>query len=195
MPSKKNPLIKVKVSETGLSRPDTKSGKLQRACLELLREHERNGELPTNGRFLFYELEQRGVIPKHYDHIEHEPSHDITLALIHLRKRGVIPWDWLADESRNPHDWSYYASARAGVEAAAEHVRIDCWGGEDPPLIICESKATAGVLRRLAANYLCPIAGHRRTVRRFPRHQDRALTGGQRSPGSLYRRSRARWSR
>lgn len=38
-----------------LSAPDTKAGRLQRACLELLREHERDGALPTNGRFLFYE--------------------------------------------------------------------------------------------------------------------------------------------
>ena len=49
-----------------LSAPGTKAGKLQRACLELLRQHERDGALPTNGRFLFYELEQMGVIPKKY---------------------------------------------------------------------------------------------------------------------------------
>jgi hypothetical protein len=50
-----------------LSAPDSKSGRLQRECLKLLREHERNGDIPTNGRFPFYELEQRGVIPKKYD--------------------------------------------------------------------------------------------------------------------------------
>jgi hypothetical protein len=33
-----------------LSKPDTDRGKLQRACLELLREHEREGTVPTNGR-------------------------------------------------------------------------------------------------------------------------------------------------
>ena len=53
----------------GLSSPNTKAGRLQRACLELLHEHERNGDIPTNGRFLFYELEQRGVIPKKYDNL------------------------------------------------------------------------------------------------------------------------------
>ena len=50
-----------------LSAPDSKSGRLQRECLKLLREHERNGDIPTNGRFPFYELEQRGVIPKKDD--------------------------------------------------------------------------------------------------------------------------------
>ena len=41
-----------------LSGPTTKAGHLQRACLALLRQHETDGAIPTNGRFLFYELEQ-----------------------------------------------------------------------------------------------------------------------------------------
>ena len=50
-----------------LSPPGTKAGRLQRACLELLHDHDRKGDIPTNGHFLFYELEQRGVVPKKYD--------------------------------------------------------------------------------------------------------------------------------
>ena len=46
---------------------DSKAGRLRLACRELLHEHERKGDIPTNGRFLFYELEQRGHIPKKYD--------------------------------------------------------------------------------------------------------------------------------
>ena len=52
------------VGEGLLSAPDAKNGRLQRACLKLLKEHKANGSLPTNGRFLFYELEQAGVVPK-----------------------------------------------------------------------------------------------------------------------------------
>ncbi len=40
---------------------------------------------------------------------------------------------------------------------AIAHARIDCWDGEPPPLILCESRSLAGVLRRIAAQYLCPI--------------------------------------
>ena len=44
------------------------------------------------------------------------------------------------------------------VAASVEHARIDCWGGQLPPLIICEARATRGVLERtVAAEYLCPI--------------------------------------
>jgi len=50
----------------GLSKETTKKGRLQRVCLDLLREHESDGALPTSIRFLFYELLDRGVIPKVY---------------------------------------------------------------------------------------------------------------------------------
>jgi hypothetical protein len=46
-----------------LSHFRTKTGKLQRALLALLTEHEEDGAIPTSARFLFYELEQRGVVP------------------------------------------------------------------------------------------------------------------------------------
>ena len=46
--------------------PGTMIGRLRRACYEKLREHQRDGALPTNGRFIFYELEQNGVVPKKY---------------------------------------------------------------------------------------------------------------------------------
>jgi hypothetical protein len=32
------------------------------------------------------------------------------------------------------------------------------WDGEEPPLILCESRSLAGALRSIAAEYLCPIA-------------------------------------
>src|SRR5262249_6064928 len=42
-------------------------GRALAACVSaLLKQHEREDTIPTNGRFLFYELEQQGVVPKHY---------------------------------------------------------------------------------------------------------------------------------
>jgi hypothetical protein len=82
-----------------LSAPDTKAGRLQRACLELLREHKRKGDIPTNGHFVFYELEQRGVIPKNYDGVNPKtgqkwartPLQDVSDALMRLRELGLVP--------------------------------------------------------------------------------------------------------
>ena len=52
-------------AEARLSKPDTDRGRLQRAILKILREHEQQPDgLPTSCRFIFYELVQRGVINK-----------------------------------------------------------------------------------------------------------------------------------
>src|SRR5262245_30696059 len=155
------------MSAATLSLPDTKAGKLQRACLDLLRQHEREGTLPTNGRFLFYELEQQGVVPKAYrdaagNKRARTPAQDISDATMRLREiglpRGGVPWSWILDESRDVTTWRYAASVYEYVADSVERACIDCWDGEPPPLIICEARATRGVLERtVAAEYLCPI--------------------------------------
>ena len=154
-----------KSDDLKLSAPDTEKGRLQRACLKLLREHERNGDIPTNGRFLFYELEQRGVIAKKRDGVNPKtgkeyvrtPLQDVSVATMHLREVGLVPWDWIEDETRTLSSWTYAPTVASFVEDAVDDARIDLWQGAEPPLIICESRATMGVLRDLAYEYLAPI--------------------------------------
>src|SRR5215208_7784260 len=94
----------------GLSAETTKAGRLQRACLELLREHEADGAIPTSIRFLFYELLDRGAIPKVYrkpDGTEGKrtPGQDIADAVKVLRETGKVPWSWIVDETRTLENW------------------------------------------------------------------------------------------
>jgi hypothetical protein len=144
---------------------DSKAERLRRACLDLLREHDRAGDIPTNGRFLFYELEQRGVIPKKYDGINpatgkkwaRSPMQDVSVATMQLRESGLIPWDWIEDETRSLSRRRYADSVGQYLIDTVDLARIDLWAGEEPPLLICESRATSGVLRDLAYEYLIPI--------------------------------------
>lgn len=147
----------------GLSKPTTKAGRLQRACLDLLREHEADGALPTSNRFLYYELVARGVVPKAYYDANGQAKRrglatDISEAVTVLREVGIVPWDWVVDETRRLHNWRYAASVYQYVEDILPTARIDLWGGEPPPLILCESRSLAGVLQDIASQYLCPIA-------------------------------------
>jgi hypothetical protein len=149
----------------GLSKPGTKAGRLQRECLRLLREHEAAGAIPTSIRFLFYELLDRDVIPKVYRYPDgtekkRTPSQDISDAVTVLRELDshAIPWDWIVDETRTLEGWRYAESVQAYVEEVLPVARIDLWGGSPPPLILCESRSLAGVLRDIAQDYLCPIA-------------------------------------
>src|SRR5215208_3631820 len=147
----------------GLSKEGTKAGHLQRHCLALLHEHEEVGAIPTSVRFLFYELYDRGVVPKVYRNPDgtarkRTPSQDISDAIMVLREAGVVPWTWIVDETRSLDNWRYASSVRQYVEDVLPVARIDLWDGEPPPLILCESRSLAGVLRGIASAYLCPIA-------------------------------------
>jgi hypothetical protein len=145
-----------------LSKEDSKAGRLQRACLILLREHEEDGAIPTSIRFLFYELLDQGVIPKaYYDEDGKErrrtPSQDISDAVTVLRESGLVPWSWIVDETRTLHDRRYAESVYWYMMDTLPRARIDLWDGRPPPLILCESRSLAGVLQETATEYLCPI--------------------------------------
>lgn len=147
-----------------LSDPASMRGKLQRAVLALLEEHEAHGELPTNGRFVFYELEQRGVVRKSRQGESRRGraadlprEQDVTDALMWLHEEGLIPWSWIIDETRTLHEWDCAATVAECVAAQVKWARINPWG-ESPPLLLAESRSLGGVLRVLAAEYVCPIA-------------------------------------
>jgi hypothetical protein len=142
----------------------TQIGRLRRACYDKLLQHEQDGALPTNGRFIFYELEQDGVVPKAYFKSDgtkraRTPAQNVSDALLDLREVGLIPWDWIIDEMREVSVWRSAKTVLDYVIEATEYARIDCWKGQPAPLTICESRATAGVLNRIAMDYLAPITG------------------------------------
>jgi hypothetical protein len=153
--------------KTALSRPNSRIGQLQRACLDLLRgpRHQVEGGLPTSNRTLFYELEGIGIVSKEVrlkadgSKRSRTDSQDVSVATMRLRETGAVPWDWIVDETRSLASWSFADSVYEYAAAAARAARIDCWSGMAAPLILSESRGVAGEQRRLAAEYLCPIAG------------------------------------
>jgi hypothetical protein len=141
-----------------LSAPGSKAGQLQRACLDVLREHEVDGALPTSGRFIYYELVQRGVVDKAKTRKTGRSSdQDVADALMRLRECGLVPWGWLVDETRALAEWEHAPSVAEYVRRAVDEARVNPWSGA-PPLILTESRSLAGVLRGLAYQYVAPIA-------------------------------------
>jgi hypothetical protein len=163
---------------------DTKAGRLREAVYALVMGplHALAGALPTSIRFLFYELVQQGVLTKKAPGERGRlPSQDLSEALMALRESGLIPWDWIVDETRDLDLWQSAPTVYAYVLEAAKTARIDCWAGEPAPLILTESRSLAGVLRNIASAYLCPIAATNGQVGGFL-HTDiiPVLTTGQR---------------
>jgi hypothetical protein len=147
-----------------LSAPESKKGKLQRACLELLREHERDEDgLPTNGRFVFYELEQRGIVSKHSDG-KRQPRQDVSDALMHLREGGIIPWWWIEDASRSVDVWRYSVSVYEYAAESIKRARIDLWKGEPAPVMLFESRAACRAISAVAIWFQMPLAAGNATA-------------------------------
>jgi hypothetical protein len=147
----------------------TKKARTQQVVLDLLGAHDEAEALPTSIRFVFYELEQVGNARKP-DPTDMRPnkrrSHgwppgeqDIIDAVRDLREDGTIPWSWIEDETRRLIVWSYSKTVIDHVRRSVYGAKLNPWGSERPPLILCESRATAGVLRTVVARYACPITG------------------------------------
>jgi hypothetical protein len=129
----------------------SKIRRLREALLALLAEHERDGALPTSGRFLFYELVARGIISKEKTGAR-RPDQDMTEALTQLRENGEIPWDWIVYETRNLESYIGSPTISEGVLDRLPYIRLDPWHGE-APLILTESRSLAGCLRPLVREY------------------------------------------
>jgi hypothetical protein len=155
------------VSDFG--RPGSKAARTRQLVYGLLLDKDTDGEVPTNGRFIFYELEQRSDATKPSpDDLRTNKrrnrgwppgGQDVTDALTWLRVAGHVPWEWIEDETRQLVQWRFASSVHAYMLDRLAEAKINPWAGA-PPLILCESRATAGVLAaHIAGRYCCPIAG------------------------------------
>jgi hypothetical protein len=62
------------------------------------------------------------------------------------------------DETRHLSTWLHARTVDGYMADRLPEARINPWG-TPPPLILCESRATAGVLERVTAEYVCPVTG------------------------------------
>jgi hypothetical protein len=116
----------------------------------LLKEHERDGALPTSARFLFYELVQRGILSK--ERKGRRPDQNMSDALTDLRENDDVPWEWIVDETRSLDDYRGAPTIKQCMLEVLPQARLDAWAG-DAPLILTESRSLAGVLHELVRDY------------------------------------------
>lgn len=136
-----------------------KAADLRRAVYERLLEHEATCDLPTSNRFILYELRQHGgPLYGGKGRVGHSEDQYLSEASKWLRDRGLVPWHWIVDETRSLTAYRYADTIADYLLDTIPAARINCWGNEPPPLIVCESRTFGGVLARtLAPLYLCPV--------------------------------------
>jgi hypothetical protein len=83
---------------------------------------------------------------------------DLADAIKHLRDVGIVPWNWITDETRAVYLYTGYPTVLEGTRALLDGVHFHPWGDQPAPLILTESRSLAGVLYPIAADYRCPIA-------------------------------------
>src|SRR5215475_4934350 len=137
-------------------RAPSKIGALRDLLFDLLQEHQRDGTIRTNARFLYYELVQRGQLSKEKTGAR-RPDQNLSDALTDIREDGRIPWGWIVDETRSFEDYSGYSSIKQGVLAQLPYINLDPWRGR-APMHLTESRSLAGVLRHIIVEYRARIA-------------------------------------
>jgi hypothetical protein len=78
-------------------------------------------------------------------------------ALTQLRNKGEVPWDDIIDETRSLEDYTGNATIRDWMLEALPVAKLDPWQGRIP-LILCESRSLAGVLRAMCRDYRVRVA-------------------------------------
>jgi hypothetical protein len=148
--------------------PQTKIGLHRRHALILLYEHRDQAQLPTSGRFLMYEAEQRGWVTKEAAEVKpgkkmaRRPGQDFGDAIRDLRSNGLVPWAWIVDETRVLEEPFVHGSVAehllAILDPEAKRLLLDPWAPGRRPMVLCESRSLMGVLRAVLREYRVSFA-------------------------------------
>lgn len=142
--------------------PTSAAGKMRGYVLELIEQHRAAGTIPTNCRFLYYELVARGLASKEHtrviDGVEKpcRPDRPVNDALTTLRKQGLVKWEEISDETRDISDYQGKPTIKDALYAKLDACRLDFWDGV-APLVITESRSLRGALNSVASRYNIPI--------------------------------------
>jgi hypothetical protein len=133
----------------------SKIGRLRDLLVSLLREHERDGALPTSARFLFYEMVTREHISKAATGAR-RADQDLIDALTDIRETAASRG--IGSSMRLVRSTATRATPLSNKECFASCPASSSTPGADTYRVITESRSLAGVLRRAVSDYACQIA-------------------------------------
>ncbi len=99
---------------------------------------------PATVRGVCYQLFTRKLIPG----MGKGSTDRVSRALTAAREQGLIPWEWIVDETREIEHRPGWENAAAFMDAARRSYRRDRWADQPERLIVVSEKATVGGLLR-----------------------------------------------
>jgi hypothetical protein len=108
---------------------------------------------PVTVRQMFYLLTVRGAVEK-----EESGYRKAQRQLLALRRAGLVPYNWIADNTRWMRKPTTYAGLGDFFDRAAAYYRQDLWVRSDVYVEVwCEKDALAGVLMPVTREYDVPL--------------------------------------
>ena len=109
---------------------------------------------PQTLRGLFYRLESQGVVPK----TDAAYKTTVMRLSVRMRRAGVLPYDWLSDNTRWMRKPRTHSSLIDLLRSSAAVYRRDLWASQDVYVEVwCEKDALAGVLAEVTMPYDVPL--------------------------------------
>lgn len=109
---------------------------------------------PQTIRGLFYQAVTRGLVPK----TEAAYKNTVIRLMGDMRKDGIIPYEWVADNTRWMRRPTAYGSAEDALLQAWQYYRLDIWAHlPDYVEVWCEKDALAGVLYEETSEWCVPL--------------------------------------
>lgn len=105
---------------------------------------------PTTVRGVCYALFTRGLIPS----MERKHTAKVSRQLTDARELGMVPWEWLVDESREIEGAATWRDPDQYVEVVRRSYRRDAWAQQPVRLLLVSEKGTVrGTVRPVTDQY------------------------------------------
>jgi hypothetical protein len=105
---------------------------------------------PITGRGIGYKLFTAGLIPS----MDRKDMQRVYRILREAREHGVIPWEWIVDETRGLERVSTWNDPKEYAECVARSYRRDFWGQQPKRVEVWSEKGTVrGVLKPVLNQY------------------------------------------
>lgn len=118
-------------------------------CIEIIK-----GVQPITVRGVCYKL----FVGGHIDSMAVKNTQKISRLLTQAREEGLIPWEWIVDESRQMERQPHWKDLEGFGKSIEKSYRRDFWAHQENRVIVISEKATvSGILRPVMDEYGVPF--------------------------------------
>lgn len=119
----------------------------------IIRDYAAQGLLPLTVRQLHYQM-----VVRHKDYLNTATSYaHLDKDIADARMCGLVPWNGIADPTRDVHALATWKTPRDRIEFSAQNYRLDRWANQPcSPILLVEKDAVLGLVSGICNSYAVP---------------------------------------